>query len=68
METMAAVMVEMLYKISILVAQQVVQVFLVMAVVAVVVVLSNRLTEMAQAAQVQLAQAQSYMFTLDKVE
>jgi hypothetical protein len=60
METMAAVMVETLNKILLLMAQQVVQVFLVMVAVVVAVVLSR--------AASLVAQAQSYMFTLDKVE
>jgi cell division protein ZapA (FtsZ GTPase activity inhibitor) len=68
MVTMAAVMVAVLSKMEILMDQLVVQVFLVMAAVVVAVELSSRDSATAQAAQVQLAQAQSYIFTLDKVE
>jgi hypothetical protein len=68
METMAAAMVETLNKILLPMAQLVDQVFLVMAVVAVVAVLSKAASLVAQAAQVHLVAAQSYIYTHDKVE
>jgi hypothetical protein len=68
METMAAVMVETLNKILLLMAQLVDQVFLVMVVAVAVVVLSKAASLVAQAAQVHLVAAQSYIYTLDKVE
>jgi hypothetical protein len=68
MVTTLEVMAEMPYKIARSTDLTAVQVFLVMAVAVAVVELSKAASLVAQAAQVQLAQAQSYMFTLDKVE